>query len=79
MIYKEIEGINFEEVIENTPLNKLLIETDCPYLVPKIVKADRNEPIFVKDIAETIAEIKKISFEKLAEITTQNAKELFNI
>jgi len=79
MIYKEIEGINFEEVIENTPLNKLLIETDCPYLVPKIVKADRNEPIFVKYIAKTIAEIKKISFEELAEITTQNAKELFNI
>lgn len=79
MIYKEIEGIDFEKVIENTPLNKLLIETDCPYLAPKIVKAERNEPIFVKYIAKTIAEIKKISFEKLAEITTQNAKELFNI
>jgi len=79
MIYKEIKGINFEEVIKNTPLNRLLIETDCPYLVPKIVKADRNESIFVKYIAKTIAEIKKISFEKLAEITTQNAKELFNI
>ena len=79
MIYKEIEGINFKEVIENIPLNRILIETDCPYLVPRGVEAKRNEPIFVKYIAKTIAEIKKISFEKLAEITTQNAKELFNI
>ena len=89
MIYKEIKGINFKEVIENTPLNKLLIETDCPYLIPNLpsealakeggVLPDRNEPIFVKYIAGTIAEIKKISFEKLAEITTQNARELFNI
>ena len=79
IIYKQIEGVYFEEVIENTPLNKLLIETDCPYLVPKGVRAERNEPIFVKHIAKTIAKIKKISFEKLAEITTQNARELFNI
>jgi TatD DNase family protein len=79
MIYKKIGGVNFKEVIENTPLNKLLIETDCPYLSPTGAGAKRNEPIFVKYIAKTIAEIKKISFEDLAEITTQNAKNLFNI
>ncbi len=79
IIFKNIEGIDFKKVIEITPLDKILIETDCPYLVPKGVEAKRNEPIFVKYIAEHIAKVKKISFEKLAEITTQNARELFNI
>ena len=79
IIYKKIEGINFEELIKNTPLEKLLIETDCPYLAPPQASKERNEPIFVKYIARTVAEIKKISLEKLAEITTKNAKELFNI
>jgi TatD DNase family protein len=89
MIYKKIEGVDFEEVIENTPLNKLLIETDCPYLSPPLpaealsevneAGVERNEPIFVKYIAKAIAEIKKISQDKLAEITTQNARNLFNI
>jgi len=78
IIFKNIEGINFEENIKNTPLDKILIETDCPYLTPLSI-VGRNEPLYVKYIAERIAEIKKISFEKLAEITTQNAKKLFNI
>ena len=79
IIFKKIEGINFTEVIKNTPLDKILIETDCPYLVPAGLKAERNEPIFVKYIAGYIAKIKKMSFEKLAEITTENARKLFNI
>jgi len=79
IIYKKIEGVNFEELIKNTPLEKLLIETDCPYLAPPQANKERNEPIFVKYIAQTIAEIKKISLEELAEITTKNAKKLFRI
>ena len=79
MIFKNIEGINFKEIIENVPLNKLLIETDCPYLVPEGVKAKRNEPIFVQYIADKIAEVKKISQEELAKITTDNARKFFSI
>jgi TatD DNase family protein len=55
-----------------------LLETDCPYLTPPQIEG-RNEPIYLKYIAQKIAEIKNISFEKVAEITTQNARKLFNI
>ncbi len=79
IIFKEIEGINFEEVIKNTPIDRMLIETDCPYLSPPQAKSKRNEPIFVKYTAEHIAKIKKVSFEEVSKITTENAKRLFNI
>jgi len=88
IIFKKIEGINFEENIKITPLDRILVETDCPYLAPPLpaeasAKAGpinvRNEPIFVKCIAQKIAEIKKISFEKVAEVSTENAKRLFKL
>ncbi len=75
IIYK----LNLKEVIEKTPIERILIETDCPYLIPPQAEVERNEPIFVKYIAKDIANIKKLSFQKVAEITTQNAKNLFNI
>ena len=78
IIFKKIEGINFEENIRQMPLDKILIETDCPYLTPP-QENGRNEPLYVKHIARKIAEIKNIDFEKVAEITTQNAKNLFGI
>ena len=68
----------FEENIRNTPLERILIETDCPYLIPSPVEG-RNEPLYVKYVAERIAEIKKISFEKVAEVSTENAKRLFKL
>ena len=76
IIFKSIEGINFEENIKKTPLERVLIETDCPYLTPPQVEG-RNEPSYLKYIAEKIAEIKNISFEDLAKITTENAQKLF--
>lgn len=79
IIFKKIEGINFEENIKNTPLEKILIETDCPYLSPPEFEKERNEPTAVECVAERIAQIKNVSFEKVAEITTQNARELFKI
>ena len=79
IIFKKIEGINFEENIKNTPLEKILIETDCPYLTPPNFNEERNNPLGVKYIAEKIAEIKNVAFEKVTEITTKNTKELFKI
>jgi len=79
IIFKNIPGINFKEVIEKTPLDKILIETDCPYLSPPPFQSQRNNPLYVKYVAEEVSRIKNISFEKVAEITFQNAKELFNI
>lgn len=77
--------LNLEEVIKKTPLEKILIETDCPYLTPlpaeALAKAGplRNEPIFVKYVAEKIAKIKNLSYEEVAKITTENAQKLFKI
>ena len=70
--------MDFGEIIRKTPLDKILIETDCPYLTPPQVEG-RNEPIYVKYVAERIVEIKKISYEEISRITTENAKKLFKI
>ncbi len=70
---------DYDKVIKNTPLERILIETDCPYLTPPPHRGKRNEPLYVKYVAEKIAEIKEIPFEKVADQTTKNAKELFDI
>lgn len=66
------------EVAKMTPLNQLLIETDAPYLAPQSKRGKQNEPAFLKETAECIAEVKKISLDELAYHTTQNAKRLFD-
>lgn len=77
IIFKKIEGINFEELIKETPLDRLLIETDSPYLSP--LAEERNTPLNLEHIVKRIAEIKGKSFEEISEITTKNARELFKI
>lgn len=66
-------------VADVIPLEKLLIETDCPYLAPHPFRGKRNEPSYVKLVAEQIAEIKGVSVEEVASVTTENAKKLFGI
>lgn len=68
-----------QEVAKAVPLDRLLVETDCPYLAPHPHRGKRNEPAYVKFVAEKIAELKEISFEELAKVTTENAKKLFRI
>ncbi len=70
---------DYDKVIKNTPLDKILLETDSPYLTPEPYRGQRNEPIYLKYVAQKIAEIKEIEFKKVAEQTTKNARELFNI
>ncbi len=81
--YLGINGIifkfNIDEVIKNTPLENLLVETDCPYLTPPMAESKRNEPIFIKHTIQKIAELKGVTFKEVAEKTTQNAKKLFSI
>lgn len=67
------------KVAEWVPLDKLLIETDCPYLTPVPFRGKRNEPAYVKLVAEKIAEIKGISYEEVAKAALENGKKLFNI
>ncbi|RWR07178.1 TatD family hydrolase [Siminovitchia fortis] len=68
-----------KKVAMEVPLDRLLIETDCPYLAPHPFRGKRNEPAYVKLVAEQIAELKDISFEEVAKVTTENAKKLFGI
>ncbi|WP_394239429.1 TatD family hydrolase [Niallia oryzisoli] len=68
-----------KEVAKVVPLEKLLIETDCPYLAPHPNRGKRNEPAYVRLVAEQIAELKEISVEEVERITTENAKKLFDI
>ncbi|WP_432204520.1 TatD family hydrolase [Cetobacterium somerae] len=67
------------EVVKNIPLDRIVIETDCPYLTPEPFRGKRNEPIYVEYVAQKIAEIKEVSVEEVKEITTQNAKKLYGI
>lgn len=68
-----------KEVAESIPLDRLLVETDCPYLTPHPYRGKRNEPAYVKLVAEEIAGLKGVTFEEIAEATTKNAKKLFGI
>ncbi|WP_432353745.1 TatD family hydrolase [Sporosarcina sp. A2] len=68
-----------KQVATEIPLDYLLVETDAPYLAPHPHRGKRNEPAFVKLVAEQIAELKGISVEEVAEITTRNAMKLFSI
>jgi len=71
--------LDLDEIIKKVPLDKILLETDCPYLTPSQEGDKRNEPIYIKYIAEKIATIKNISHEEISKITTENAKKLFNL
>lgn len=68
-----------KEVAESIPMEHLLIETDCPYLTPHPYRGKRNEPAYVKLVAEEIASLKGLSLEEVAEATSTNAKKVFGI
>lgn len=67
------------EVAERVPLDRLLVETDCPYLSPHPFRGQRNEPARVAVTAARLAEIRGVDVEQMAEITTANARTLFQI
>jgi TatD DNase family protein len=68
-----------KEVAKELPIDRLLIETDCPYLAPHPYRGKRNEPSYVKLVAEAIAELKDMTYEDVVLATTENAKKLFAI
>ncbi len=72
-------AVNLREVVKQVPLDRLLIETDCPFLAPVPYRGKRNEPAFVVHVAEKVAEVKERSLAEVAEVTTQNAERLFGL
>jgi TatD DNase family protein len=67
------------DVVRQVPLEKILVETDSPYLTPVPHRGKRNEPAYVRLVAEAVAIIKSVSLEEVAQITSGNARELFSI
>ncbi len=74
-----LNGHKPKKVAEMVPLDRLLIETDAPYLSPHPFRGKTNEPARVKLVAEEIARIKKLSYKEIAKQTASNAYKLFNI
>ena len=92
---KKLEAINFKvsfpgvltfkkadslrEVARQIPLEQIMLETDCPFLAPQSVRGKRAEPAHVLEIAKCLAEVKGLSLEEVASVTTRNARQLFRI
>lgn len=70
---------NLRELVRFAPLERMFLETDAPYLSPEGLRGKRNEPASVKYVAEEISRVKGLSLEKIAAVTTQNAKSFFKI
>ncbi len=65
------------EAVKEIPLEKIILETDCPYMTPAPYRGKRNEPSYLRFIAEKIAELKNITAEEVKKVTTENAIKLF--
>lgn len=73
------KATELHEVAKVVPLESLLVETDAPYLAPVPFRGKRNEPAYTRYVVEKIAELRGVSFEEIAEQTTQNAHRLFRL
>jgi len=70
-------GQNIRDTVIATPLDKFMLETDCPYLAPVPYRGKRCEPAYVKEISETIAQVKGCSLDALSAATCQTAQDFF--
>jgi len=73
------QGNQLTEVARLVPLDRILVETDSPYLVPRTVHARRNEPLFVQHVAQKLADLRAMTVKEIAHITTANAVRLFGL
>lgn len=75
--YKKAQDLR--DLVKIAPLEKLLLETDAPFLPPQDLRGRRNEPVYVRYVVEEIARIKEVGVEEVAKVTTKNAKDFFNL
>ena len=68
-----------KELVKELSLDRIVLETDCPYLTPVPFRGKRNQPIYTSYVAEEIARIKEISTEEVIEVTTENAKKIYKL
>jgi TatD DNase family protein len=72
-------GKKKQDIVRRIPLDRILIETDCPFLTPVPYRGKRNEPAYVRHVAEKIAELRGLSYDEAAEATAGNAARLFGL
>ena len=70
---------DIRQVIRQVPLERLLVETDSPYLAPVPYRGKQNQPAYVREVCEYVAPLKGVSVEELAQITTNNFSNLFGV
>jgi len=70
---------DYDESIAMIPLERILLETDAPYVAPEPYRGKKNEPAYVVETAKKLAELKGVDFETLADVTTKNAQTVFQI
>lgn len=68
-----------QRVVERMPLDRMLIETDAPFLTPVPHRGKQNEPTYVEFVAEKVAELRKMEVDEIAKVTTENAKRVFKL
>lgn len=72
-------GKNVQEAVRQIPLEQMMLETDAPYLTPPPHRGKRNEPAYVEHVAAKVAELKGVTIEEVARVTTENALRLFGL
>ena len=70
---------DYDEAIKYIPLDRILTETDAPYVAPEPYRGKRNEPAYVVEVAKKLAEIKAVSYDKIIEVTTKNAQKALSL
>ena len=68
-----------DQYVKEVPLDQIVVETDSPYLSPEPNRGDRNEPAYVRHVAERLAEIKDLPLDRVAEVTTRNARAIYEL
>ena len=75
----DTKGALLQEVVKEIPLERIVLETDAPYLTPVPFRGKENQPAYVKYVAEEISFIKNIPLDEVMDITTQNAERIYQI
>jgi len=78
-IHSDKNAVKPKEVIKTVPEDRLLLETDCPYLAPQVFRGKRNEPAYIKYIYEEVARLRNVSTDGLAGTVLKNAAEVFGV
>lgn len=74
-----MKALGLREIVKATPLDRLMLETDAPYLSPEGARGKRNEPAYLRQLAELVANLKGVGVEEVAKVTTENARSFFKL